>query len=67
MTQQNYPQELFPNSTTVEYVMKRPSAGPPVYFFCIDTSVPMEELESLKYGVRSLWIIVNLSCELGVF
>ena len=60
-TQQNYPKELLPNSATVEYAMNRPSAGPPVYFFCIDTSMPVEELESLKYGVRSLRIVINVS------
>uniref|UniRef100_A0A7S4LHS2 Protein transport protein SEC23 n=1 Tax=Eutreptiella gymnastica TaxID=73025 RepID=A0A7S4LHS2_9EUGL len=66
VTQQNYPQELFPNSTTVEYVMKRPSAGPPVYFFCIDTSVPMEELESLKDSIVQSFSLLPEDALVGV-
>lgn len=50
-TQQSCPQELHPQSTTVEYQIQRPAAGPPVYFFCIDTSISNDELEALKDSI----------------
>eukprot|EP00668_Euglena_longa_P015385 GGOE01019460.1.p1 GENE.GGOE01019460.1~~GGOE01019460.1.p1 ORF type:complete len:757 (+),score=202.90 GGOE01019460.1:195-2273(+) len=45
---QSVTQELLPQFGTVEYEIHQSAASPPVFFFCIDTSIPVDELESLK-------------------
>uniref|UniRef100_A0A7S1NFL3 Protein transport protein SEC23 n=1 Tax=Eutreptiella gymnastica TaxID=73025 RepID=A0A7S1NFL3_9EUGL len=47
----SYPRELYPQNTIIEYLIKRPPTGNPVYFFCIDTCMQTDELESLKDSI----------------
>jgi protein transport protein SEC23 len=46
------PAELFPQCSTIEYVLPRPGAvAPPAYVFVIDTSVPEDELSACKTAI----------------
>lgn len=63
---QNPPQELYPMATTVEYKINRPQGGVPVYFFCIDTSIPADELESLKDSILQSFSLLPEDALVGV-
>lgn len=49
VTPQNLPSEVLEPFTTVEYILPRPLAQPPVFFFVVDTCVEeADDLQSLK-------------------
>jgi len=51
VTQDACPTELLPQHGTVEYEIRQTAPSPPVYFFCIDTALPADELEALKDSI----------------
>lgn len=51
----NMPAELYGQYTTVEYVLARKVAPPPLFLFVVDTALPTDEMESLRDSIlRSL-------------
>eukprot|EP01004_Peranema_trichophorum_P008065 NODE_682_length_2465_cov_110.964560_g586_i0.p1 GENE.NODE_682_length_2465_cov_110.964560_g586_i0~~NODE_682_length_2465_cov_110.964560_g586_i0.p1 ORF type:complete len:754 (-),score=140.25 NODE_682_length_2465_cov_110.964560_g586_i0:145-2406(-) len=50
-TPDQYPAELYPQFTTIEYQLQRPSFGAHVFFYCIDTCLPQDELDTLKDSI----------------
>jgi len=48
ITETNLPIELIPNITTLEYLLPRAVALPPVFLFVVDTALPAQDLEPLK-------------------
>jgi hypothetical protein len=48
ITETNLPIELIPYITTLEYLLPRAVALPPVFLFVIDTALPAQDLDPLK-------------------
>jgi len=48
ITETNLPIELIPNVTTLEYLLPRAVALPPVFLFVVDTALPAQDLDPLK-------------------
>ncbi|VVT51558.1 uncharacterized protein SAPINGB_P003136 [Magnusiomyces paraingens] len=48
ISQASLPHELLPTSTTIEYVLSRPAAVPPIFLFVVDTCQDNENLQALK-------------------
>eukprot|EP00906_Rhabdomonas_costata_P036441 RCo051123 len=55
------------SSSTVEYILPgRPAAGPPVFFYCMDTCVPADEMEALKDSVVQSLCLLPEDCYVGL-
>jgi len=48
ITETNLPAELIPSLTTIEYMLPRAVARPPVFLFVVDTCMLKEDIEPLK-------------------
>jgi len=48
ITETNLTAELIPTFTTIEYLLPRASALPPVFLFVVDIALPAQDLEPLK-------------------
>jgi len=48
---ENRPSELYPDYTTIEYILPRPKTMPPIFLFVIDVTMESEELETLKESI----------------
>lgn len=48
ITETNLPIELIPHVTTLEYLLPRAVALPPVFLFLVDTALPAQDLDPLK-------------------
>eukprot|EP00850_Spirogloea_muscicola_P001226 SM000004S15096 [mRNA] locus=s4:1232983:1238730:+ [translate_table: standard] len=51
MSETNLPAELFPQYTTIEYVLPSHGASPPVFLFVLDICLIEEELAHLKQAI----------------
>ncbi|KAJ3207429.1 GTPase-activating protein S23 [Entophlyctis luteolus] len=56
ITAQSLPLELLPQYTTVEYVLNKPPAMPPVFLYVVDTCLDEDDLKALKDS-----LVVSLS------
>ncbi|KAI9164240.1 GTPase-activating protein S23 [Blastocladiella emersonii ATCC 22665] len=45
---QNLPPELVGTNTTIEYILSRPAATPPIFLFVVDTCLDDADLQALK-------------------
>lgn len=58
ISETNLPAELIPQFTTVEYVLQRHPASPPVFLFVLDVCVIEDELQTAKdYILRALSLL----------
>jgi len=58
ISETNLTAELIPSFTTIEYILPRTAALPPVFLFVVDTALPSQDLEPLKESLlRSLSLI----------
>lgn len=60
------PAELFPDSTTMEYVVKAAQGFPPVYIFVVDTAVSEDELEACKSTLVQALQMMPENCLIGL-
>ncbi|KAJ3354425.1 GTPase-activating protein S23 [Entophlyctis luteolus] len=56
ITPQSLPPELLPQYTTIEYVLNKPPAMPPVFLYVVDTCLDEDDLKALKDS-----LVVSLS------
>ena len=63
----NLPAELYPQYTTLEYVMpSRSVAGPPVFLFVVDSYSDQEELDELKDSLQQALSLLPESALVGL-
>eukprot|EP01029_Cantina_marsupialis_P004775 TRINITY_DN14993_c0_g1_i1.p1 TRINITY_DN14993_c0_g1~~TRINITY_DN14993_c0_g1_i1.p1 ORF type:complete len:795 (+),score=220.80 TRINITY_DN14993_c0_g1_i1:24-2387(+) len=52
MSRENLPQELFPNSTTIEFNDPSRQVAKPVFMFVVDTAITEQEMDGLKDSLQ---------------
>ena len=62
----NLPAELYPNFSTIEYVLPVPLAPPPTFLFVVDLCQSEEELEHLKKALTHLLSLIPDDCSVGL-
>ena len=62
----NLPAELYPNFSTIEYVLPVPLAAPPTFLFVVDLCQAEEELEHLKKALTHLLSLIPDTCPVGL-
>lgn len=66
ISENNLPAELYPQYTTVEYVLPGEQAVPPVYLFVLDTCLIEEELVFLKQSLTQAVSLVPENALVGL-
>lgn len=63
---EHMPAELFPECTTIEYVLPQQTTYPPIYIFIVDTAVSEEELEACKNTLKQALTMMPENCLIGL-
>ncbi|KAJ7532971.1 hypothetical protein O6H91_13G027400 [Diphasiastrum complanatum] len=66
ISESNLPAELFPQYTTLEYVLPGEIAQPPVFMFVLDTCLPEEELGFLKTALTQAIVLLPEKALVGL-
>ena len=63
---EHMPSELFPECTTIEYILPTQTNHPPIYIFIVDTAVSEDELEACKSTLRQALQMMPENCLIGL-
>jgi Sec23/Sec24 trunk domain/Sec23/Sec24 zinc finger len=63
---EHMPSELFPECTTIEYMLPTQTQYPPIYIFIIDTAVSEDELEACKSTLKQALQMMPENCLIGL-
>jgi protein transport protein SEC23 len=60
------PSELFPECTTIEYMLPTTTHYPPIYIFIVDTAISEDELEACKTTLIQALTMMPGNCLIGL-